>query len=61
MNPQANDDLARARLPLPEIIHQAYNKLDLSPQSGSQRKDYFLQVEVEGEVQVQIFPPPANS
>ena len=61
ISPQSNEDLARARLPLSEITHQAYYRFDFPPQSDSQRKDYFLQVELEGEGQVQIFTAAADS
>ncbi len=60
-NPQSSDDLARARLPLSEIAHQDYYKFDFPPQNDSQQKDYFLQVELEGEGQVQIFTAAPDS
>lgn len=60
-SPQSINDLALARLPLSEISHQNYYKFDFTPQSDSQRKDYFLQVEIEGEGQVLIFTAPPDS
>jgi hypothetical protein len=60
-NPQSKDDLARARLPLSAITQQTYYKFDFSPQSDSRRKDYFLEVDVEDEGQVQIYTAPADS
>jgi uncharacterized membrane protein len=61
VSPQSNEDLALARLPLSEITHQTYYKFDFSPQNDSQRKDYFLRVELEGEGQVKIFTATADS
>jgi hypothetical protein len=60
-SPQSTDDLVSARLPLSEITRQAYYKFDIPPQSDSQLKDYYFQVEVEGEGQVQIFTAAADS
>jgi hypothetical protein len=60
-SPQSTDDLARARLQLSELTRQAYYKFDFPPQRDSQRKDYYLQVEVEGEGQVQIFTATPDS
>lgn len=61
VGPQSNDDLALGRLPISEITHKDYYKFDFPPQRESQRKDYFLQVELEGEGQVQIFTAEADS
>ena len=61
VSPQSNNDLALARLPLSEITQEDYYKFDFLPQRDSQRKDYFLQVDVEGEGQVQIFTAEADS
>ena len=55
------DDIAVARLPISEITRQAYYKFDFPPQSDSQRKDYFLTVDVEGGGQVIIFTAPGES
>jgi hypothetical protein len=60
-SPQSNDDLALARLPLSEVTHQAYYKIDFPPQRDSRNKDYYLQVDVEGEGQVRIFTAAGDS
>ena len=60
-DPQSANELARLSLPISEITHYGYYKFDFSPLSNSQRRDYYLQVDVEGEGQVQIFTDPPDS
>jgi hypothetical protein len=60
-NPLSKDDLATVRLPLSKITHQAYYKFDFPPQRDSQRKDYYLQVDVESDGQVKIYTAAPDS
>jgi hypothetical protein len=60
-NSQATNDIARARLSISEITHQAYYNFDFPIQSDSTRKDYYLQVEVEDGGQVTILTAPPDS
>jgi hypothetical protein len=60
-SPKSSQDIASAVLPTSEISRQAYYKFDFPIQSGSARKDYYLQVQVEGGGQVKIFTSPGES
>jgi hypothetical protein len=53
-NSDYKEDIAVGRLPLADITEQKYYKFDFAPQINSQGKDYFLQVDVEGDSAVQI-------
>lgn len=55
------EDIEAAHLPLSEITHNGYYLFDFPAQTDSQRKDYFLQVEVEGQGQVQVFTNGADT
>jgi hypothetical protein len=54
-NTQSVDDIASKRLSLSEIITQSYYTFNFPVQRDSQRKDYYLLVDVEGGGQVRIF------
>lgn len=58
---QPETDLVRARLPVSEITNQSYYMFDFSPQPDSFGKDYFVQVDFEGNGQVLFFTAPADS
>jgi hypothetical protein len=54
-NPQSEENIANVRLPLSEVDHQGFYSFDFPPIHNSQGKDYFLDVEVEGEGGAQIY------
>lgn len=60
-SPLATEDIATARLPIREITKQAYYRFDFPTQSDSQRKDYFLLMEVDGDGQVELFTAQPDS
>ncbi len=60
-DPQSQDDIAVARLLLSEVTRKDYYKFDFPPQSDSQGKDYFLDVQVEDGGEVEIFTAEPDS
>ena len=58
---QSEDNIANARLPLSDVDRQEYYKFDFPPISNSEGKDFFLDVEVEGDGGAQIFTGEADS
>ncbi len=60
-NPQSQEDIAIGQLPLSEVTEQKYYRFDFIPQNNSQGKDYFLQVDVDDEGEVEVFTSEADS
>ena len=60
-NPQSQEDIAIGRLPLSEVTEQKYYRFDFIPQNNSQGKDYFLQVDVDDEGEIEVFTSEADS
>lgn len=60
-NPQSSNELAQVSLPISEVEHYGYYRFDFSPMGDSQRRDYYLQVDIEGEGQVRVFTNAADS
>jgi hypothetical protein len=58
---QSQDDIAVARLSLSEVTRKDYYKFDFPPQTDSQGKDYFLDVQVEDGGEVEIFTAKPDS
>jgi hypothetical protein len=60
-NTPSPEVIARATLPLSEISHQQYYRFDFPAQKDSLRKDYFLNIKLEGSGQVHFYTAEANS
>jgi hypothetical protein len=60
-SPQSEENIASAVLPISEVDHQGYYKFDFPTINDSQGKDYYLEVEVNGEGGAQIYTGEADS
>jgi hypothetical protein len=60
-SPISTEYIAKATLPLTEITQQNYYRFDFPAQKDSQRKDYFLNIKLEGSGEVQFFTAEADS
>jgi hypothetical protein len=58
---QSDGHIAIATLPISEIRQQRYYRFDFPPQKDSERKDYFLDVDLVGSGQVMVFTAQPDS
>jgi hypothetical protein len=60
-DPQSEENIASARLPISEVDHQGFYKFDFTPINNSRGEDYYLDVEVDSEGGAQIYTGGADS